>query len=309
MTTRITPAPLKHHIRESFGSRLFDVINYTFIIVFCISILFPVWDMIVMSFSRAEDVSVIHTNLWPEVWCFDAYAYCFKNKLLGVALVNTVLRTVLGTVYHLGICCLTAFALTRSEMPFRKPITLIFLFTMFFSGGLIPTFLNIKNLKLLDNFWVYVLPGGFSMYNTIVIRNYFLSIDRSLEESATLDGASMLQVMYKIILPLSMPVLATVGLWQMVGHWNSWFDNMVYCRAERLITLQYFLRRLSTNAAALQDEAEIAMRGMVDQSAANFTPDTIIAATTVLVIAPIVCVYPFLQRFFVKGIMLGAVKG
>ncbi len=298
-----------HHIHESFGSHLFDVINYLFILLFCVTIIFPVWDMVVTSFSLPADVSVINTNLWPKTWCFDAYAYCFKNKLMGVALINTILRTVVGTVYHLVICCLTAFALMRKEMPFRKPLTLIFLFTMFFSGGLIPTFLNIKKLGLVDNFWVYVLPGGFSMYNTIVIRNYFLSIDRSLEESATLDGASMLQVMYKIILPLSMPVLATVGLWQMVAHWNSWFDNMVYCRSESLITLQYFLRRLSSNAAALQDEAEIAMRGMADQTANNFTPDTIIAATTVLVIAPIICVYPFLQRYFVKGIMLGAVKG
>lgn len=297
------------HIKKSFGSRLFDVLNYSIIILFCISIIFPVWDMIVMSFSSAEDVSVIHTNLWPKHWSFDAYAYCFKNKLLSVALINTIMRTILGTLYHLSICCLTAFALTRMQMPFRKPITMIFLFTMFFSGGLIPTYLNIKNLGLLDNFFVYVLPSGFSMYNTIVIRNYFLSIDRSLEESATLDGASMLQVMYKIILPLSMPVLATVGLWQMVGQWNSWFDNMVYCRSESLLTLQYLLRRLSTNVAALQDETEIAMRGMADQTATSFTPDTIIAATTVLIIAPIICVYPFLQRYFVKGIMLGAVKG
>ncbi len=299
----------RNHIKKSFGSRLFDVVNCTIIVLFCISIIFPVWDMIVMSFSRAEDVSVIHTNLWPKHWCFDAYAYCFKNKLLGIALINTLLRTIMGTVYHLSICCLTAFALTRTEMPFRKPITLIFLVTMFFSGGLIPTYLNIKNLGLLDNFLVYVLPSGFSMYNTIVIRNYFLSIDKSLEESATLDGASMIQVMYKIILPLSMPVLATVGLWQMVGHWNSWFDNMMYCRSEKLLTLQYLLRRLTTNVAALQDESEIAMRGMANQTATSFTPDTIIAATTVLVITPIICVYPFLQRYFVKGIMLGAVKG
>ena len=147
------------------------------------------------------------------------------------------------------------------------------------------------------------------MYNTIIIRNYILSIDLSFEESATIDGASMLQVMYKIILPLSTPVLATVGLWQMVGHWNAWFDNMIYNRSESLITMQYFLRRMASNVASLQDEVQMAMRGVFDQSAAAYTPDTIIAATTVLVLVPIICVYPFLQRFFVKGIMLGAVKG
>lgn len=299
----------RNRIRTSYGSQLFDILNYAFITVFCITILFPVWDLIVISFSRAEDISIIRTNLWPKVWCFDAYAYCFKNSLLAVAFMNSILRTIIGSIYHISICCLTAFALTRSQMPFRKGITLVFLFTMFFSGGLIPTYLNIKNLGLLNSFWVYILPGGFSMYNTIIIRNYFLSIDRSLEESATIDGASMLQVMYKIILPLSTPVLATVGLWQMVGHWNAWFDNMIYNRAESLITMQYFLRRMASNVASLQDEVQMAMRGVFDQSAAAYTPDTIIAATTVLVLLPIICVYPFLQRFFVKGIMLGAVKG
>ena len=296
-------------IRASFGSRLFDVVNYSLIVVFCITILFPLWDLIVISFSRAEDVSIIRTNLWPKVWCFDAYAYCFNNPLLGVAFCNPILRTVLGSVYHLIVCCLAAYALTRTQMPFRKTITMIFLFTMFFSGGLIPTYLNIKQLGLLDNFWVYVLPTGFSMYNTIIIRNYFFSIDRAMEESATIDGASMLQVMYKIIIPLSTPVLATVGLWQMVGQWNAWFDNMIYARPEKLITLQYLLRRMSDNAAQLQDEAAMTMQAVFDQTAAAYTPDTIIAATTVIVLLPIVCVYPFLQRYFVKGIMLGAIKG
>ena len=296
-------------IRASFGSRLFDVVNYSLIVVFCITILFPLWDLIVISFSWAEDVSIIRTNLWPKVWCLDAYAYCFNNPLLGVAFCNSILRTVLGSVYHLIVCCLAAYALTRTQMPFRKTITMIFLFTMFFSGGLIPTYLNIKQLGLLDNFWVYVLPTGFSMYNTIIIRNYFFSIDRAMEESATIDGASMLQVMYKIIIPLSTPVLATVGLWQMVGQWNAWFDNMIYARPEKLITLQYLLRRMSVNAAQLQDEAAMTMQAVFDQTAAAYTPDTIIAATTVIVLLPIVCVYPFLQRYFVKGIMLGAIKG
>ena len=125
-------------IRASFGSRLFDVVNYSLIVVFCITILFPLWDLIVISFSRAEDVSIIRTNLWPKVWCLDAYAYCFNNPLLGVAFCNSILRTVLGSVYHLIVCCLAAYALTRTQMPFRKTITMIFLFTMFFSGGMIP---------------------------------------------------------------------------------------------------------------------------------------------------------------------------
>ena len=306
MTKKIGSNEVNSHIKASVGSIAFDIINYLLIIIFCFTIFFPLWDLIVISFSRPQDISVLRTNLWPKVWSTDAYRYCFNNPLLGTAFINSVARTVLGSLYHLTICCLAAFALSHREMPFIKVFTIIFIITMYFNGGMIPTYLNIKNLGLLDSFWVYILPTGFSMYNTIVIRNYFDSIDKSMEESATIDGCNMLQYMYKILLPLSTPVLATVGLWQIVAHWNSWFDNMIYVRPERLITLQYLLRRMNDSATALQDSAA----SITDQMATGMpTPETIIAATTVIILVPVVIVYPFLQRYFVKGIMAGAVKG
>ena len=294
-------------IRESVGGTIFDVFNCLFIIFFCITILFPVWNMIVVSLSRAEDISYLHLNLFPKNATLDAYQLCLSNSDIWVALRNSVARTVIGTLYHLLVCCFAAFAMTRHDMPYLKVFTVIFLITMFFGGGLIPTYLNIRNLGLMDNFLVYVLPGGFSMYNTIIIRNYFFSIDKSMEESAMLDGASMLQIMFRILVPLSMPVLATVGLWQMVGHWNSWFDNMVYAQDKSLLTLQYMLRRISNDAQAMNDEMQ-RMSAVAEQSK-QYTAESVIAATTVIVVVPIICVYPFLQRYFVKGIMLGAVKG
>ena len=297
----------RHYMQTSFGSKLFDVFNYTFIVLFCISILFPLWDMIVQSLSRAEDISYLHLNLIPKRVTWDAYQYCFSRPLLGIAFRNSVARTIIGTLYHLIVCCFAAYAMTRRGMPLLKPITVLFLVTMFFSGGLIPIYLNIRNLGLLDNFWVYILPGGFSMYNTIIIRNYFSSIDKSMEESATIDGASQLQIMFRIIIPLSKPVLATVGLWTMVAQWNSWFDNMIYARSEQLMTLQYMLKTIQNNVAELTDTAT-AFAAVKEQSM-SFTPDTIIAATTIITVVPIICVYPFLQKYFVKGIMLGAVKG
>ncbi len=293
--------------RSSFGSKAFDVFNYTFIILFCLTILFPIWNMIVVSLSQPEDISYLNINLFPKHPTIDAYRYCLRDNQTWVALRNSVLRTVIGSTYHLMVCCLAAYALTRTGMPLLKPVTLLFLVTMFFSGGLIPVYLNIRNLGLVDNFLVYVLPGGFSMYNTIIIRNYFFSIDKSMEESATLDGASSLQVMFMIILPLSLPVLATVGLWQMVAQWNAWFDNMIYARSSNLVTLQYMLRTLARDARALQETS--ANYAVMSEQNMAFTAESIIAATTVIVITPIVCVYPFLQRYFVKGIMLGAVKG
>ena len=295
------------HIRKSPSAILFDIFNYGFIILFCFTIFFPIWDLIVISFSRPEDISVLRTNMWPAVWTTNAYAFCFQDPLLLRAFTNSVLRTILGSTYHLLVCCLAAFSLTRRDMPLVKTVTIIFLITMYFSGGMIPNYLNIRNLGLLDTFWVYIIPGGFSMYNTIIIRNYFNSIDKSMEESASIDGCSMVQYLYKILLPLSKPVLATVGLWQIVGHWNAWFDNMVYAKPESLITLQYLLKRMSDNAAALQDQANA--MSIADQMVSTPTPQTIIAATTVIVLVPVVIVYPFLQRYFVKGIMVGAVKG
>lgn len=188
-------------------------------------------------------------------------------------------------------------------MPFRKTITVIFVVTMFFSGGLIPTYINIRNLSLLNKFAVYILPGGFSMFNAIIMRNFFMSVNPSLEESATIDGASALQVLFRIILPLSTPVLATIALWQMVGQWNAWFDNLIYVTDPKLLTLQMMLRRIIVDPE-FTDQLIV-----IDESMVNTNPETIKAATTVLVTLPILCVYPFLQRYFVKGIMIGAVKG
>ncbi|MBO4298095.1 MAG: carbohydrate ABC transporter permease [Clostridia bacterium] len=297
----------RNRIKTSTSGKVFDTFNYLFIILFCVSIMFPLWNMIVVSLSRAQDISYLNLNLYPKHPTLDAYIFCLRNNEMWVALRNSVARTVIGTLYHLIVCCFAAFAMTRTEMPFLKVFTIIFLITMFFGGGLIPTYLNIRRLGLLDNFLVFILPGGFSMYNTIIIRNYFFSIDKAMEESATLDGASMLQVMFWIILPLSMPVLATVGLWQMVGHWNAWFDNMIYARSPSLVTLQYLLRRISNDVQAMNDEMQ--RYAATAEQTKQYTAESIIAATTVIVVTPIICVYPFLQRYFVKGIMLGAVKG
>ena len=280
----------KNKIKKSKASRIFDTCNVIFMILFCITILIPFWDMIVRSFSRAQDISYMHINFFPKVWTLSAYQYCLQNnEILGAAFVS-VARTVCGTVFHLLVCCLAAYSLTRTQMPFR-----------------IPAYLNMKNLHLLNNFMVYILPSGFSIFNCIIIRNYFFSVDKGMEEAASIDGASQTRIFFSIMMPLSKPVIATVALWQMVGQWNSWFDNMIYCRrSASLTTLQYLLRRMLDSLNRTPDtpyEIE-AMGEMVDMN-----PDTVKAATTVLVVLPIILVYPFLQKYFVKGIMIGAVKG
>ena len=294
-------------MKQSMGSRIFDVCNVIFMIAFCITIFVPFWDVVVRSFSRAQDISYMHINLFPKVWTLDAYKYCFQDNEIITAFIVSVLRTIIGTAIHAIVCCMAAYSLTRTEMPFRKFITAVLLITMFFSAGMIPAYLNMKRLGLLNNFLVYILPTGFSIYNTIIIRNYFFSIDKGMEEAASIDGASQVRIFSSIIMPLSKPVIATVALWQMVGQWNAWFDNMVYCRrSANLTTLQYLLRRMldSLTTSTASSTGMEAMGALVDTN-----PDTIKAATTILVVLPIVAVYPFLQKYFVQGIMVGAVKG
>ena len=289
------------------GSRIFDVCNVIFMIAFCITIFVPFWDVVVRSFSRAQDISYMHINLFPKVRTLDAYKYCFQDNEIITAFIVSVLRTIIGTAIHAIVCCMAAYSLTRTEMPFRKFITAVLLIPMFFSAGMIPAYLNMKRLGLLNNFLVYILPTGFSIYNTIIIRNYFFSIDKGMEEAASIDGASQVRIFSSIIMPLSKPVIATVALWQMVGQWNAWFDNMVYCRrSANLTTLQYLLRRMldSLTTSTASSTGMEAMGALVDTN-----PDTIKAATTILVVLPIVAVYPFLQKYFVQGIMVGAVKG
>jgi len=297
----------KVKMKQSTGSRIFDICNTLFMIAFCITIFIPFWDVVVRSFSRAQDISYMHINLFPKVWTWDAYKYCFQDNEIIMAFFMSVLRTVTGTAIHAIVCCMAAYSLTRTDMPFRKFITAVLLIPMFFSAGMIPAYLNMKRLGLLNNFLVYVLPSGFSIYNTIIIRNYFFSIDKSMEEAASIDGASQVKIFTSIIMPLSKPVIATVALLQMVGQWNAWFDNMVYCRrTASLTTLQYLLRRMLDSLTANTSTASgvEAIGALVDTN-----PDTIKAATTILVVLPIVAVYPFLQKYFVQGIMVGAVKG
>jgi putative aldouronate transport system permease protein len=274
-------------------------------VIFCITILFPLWDMVVISLSRVQDVSSLRMNLFPSKVIVDSYQYCFRNKEFLGALFISVSRTVVGTVYHVLVVTMAAYCLTRMKMPFRKTITVIFVITMFFNGGLIPTYINIRNLKLLNNFFVYIIPTSFSMFTVIIVRNFFFAIDDALEEAAVIDGATPLQVLFRIMLPLSKPVLATIALWRMVMQWNSWFDNLIYNSAPALLTLQLLLRRIIVEPQLTELNIAYEQTG----GGGDLNPETIKAATTVLVTLPIVCVYPFLQKYFVKGIMLGSVKG
>lgn len=292
--------------RKSIGDLIFDFFNYTFITLLCISILFPLWDMLVLSFSSPVDSSNLTMRLWPREWRLDAYIYNLSSEKTLNALYVSVFRTVTGTIISLFMVIIAAYPLSKRNLPFRNIITGYFLVPMFFSGGLIPSYLINKSLGLVDNLLIYIIPGAVGIFNVLLVRNYFMSIDQGLEESAFIDGASYITILYKIIIPVSKPILATIVLWSMVGQWNAWFDCLVYIRDEKKIVLQLLLRRMmDMNQQTSQDQLQFMM---VDPTKV-ITTKTVQAAATIITITPIVLTYPFLQKYFVKGIMLGSLKG
>ena len=293
--------------KHSRMSNLFDICLVIVMVLFCITILYPVWDMLVTSFSIGSESSVLHINIWPKTLTLDSYIYCLQDPAVYKAFLVSVYRTVCGTILHLIVLTLAAYPLSKRDLPQRPAIIFFFLVPMFFSGGLIPTYLLIRNLGLIDSLLVYILPPAFSAYSMLIYRNYLMAMDVSIEESAYIDGANVLQILFKIILPLSKPVVATLALWSMVGHWNAWFDSMIYFTSNDKIVIQLYLRRLMDNTNLLSSEMQMYMSNMAGLT--TFTSRTVRAAITVIVITPIICVYPFLQKYFVKGIMLGAVKG
>ncbi len=283
----------------------FDILLYILMALFVLSIIYPFWDVLMRSFTSPLTTGSISFTLWPKKWSIGAYKAVFLGSKIDIAYRNTILRTVIGTVFGILINLCGAFALSKKTLPFRNAITFFLIFTMFFSGGLIPAFLNIRRLGLMDTFLALILPVLANVYNLVIMRNYIQSLDKALEESAAIDGANNFVIMFRIILPVCKPVIATVALWTMVMHWNAWFDALMYTNDIDLTVLQLELRKIIIQTENSEMLKFIAVSG--DSNA--FTPDSIKAAFIYITILPILFSYPFLQKYFVKGIMIGSLKG
>jgi len=287
------------------GNLLFDILNYMFMIIFCITILYPFWNLLLLSFADIRTSSVLGFSLWNKYWTLDSYIYIFQNDRVLNAYINTIFVTVATTVLTLIMTVLGAYPLSKRDLPGRDLITIFLLIPMFFSGGIIPYYLLIRGLGLYDNVLVLIIPAIFSTGNMIIMRNFLQAQDKSLEESAFIDGATYFDVLVHIVIPLMTPVLATIALWTAVGKWNSWFDAMIFTRGQRILVLQLLVRNMLTSP-------EVELR---DVDAFNrlhnrrIWSNSMKAATIVITIGPIVATYPFLQRYFIKGIMIGSLKG
>lgn len=283
---------------------IFDILNVVFMCVLFIIFLYPFLNVFSLSFADAVTSNSLRLRFLPEIpLCFDSYKSIFTNSLFLSSVGNSLFRTSIGTVLTLLFTFCGAFVLAKRTLPFRKAITFFILITMFFSGGLIPSYLLVNSLGLMGSRWALILPGLTTAWFLLIARNFIMTIPASYEEAAVMDGAGIFTIMFRIFLPLSMPIVAVIALWSAIGHWNAWFDAMIYVRDSDKMVLQLLLRRI------LIDNSRDVMGTVMVQSTAATTPDTIKAATIVVTTIPIACVYPFFQKYFIKGIHVGGIKG
>ena len=289
--------------KRTLAEKIFDTVNILILLVLALATLYPFLYTLTLSLSTPEAAKLPGLHLFPAEATLSSYEKVMNLDGLGRAFFNTFVRTFLGIGLVLLATSMTAYPLSRSGFPHKKFLMRLYVFSMLFSGGLIPTYLVVRNLGLINTVWALVLPGAVSAFNMIIMRNFFQSIPEEIIDSAKIDGAGELRTYFSIILPLSVPVLAVVALWAGVGQWNAWFDAMIYIRDVDKQVLQTFVRR-----TVLDDSDQLATQ-LELLNATNYSPETLKAATIMVATLPILFIYPFVQRFFVKGVMMGSVKG
>lgn len=296
----------RNHIRPSVGDKTLTVSVILITALFALVVFIPLWNIVVSSFSDVNAVLGGRVSLWPVDFSLDGYKAVLSNKDVGTGYLNTLAYTVIGTIVNISVTMICAYPLTRRELPFRGLIMFLFTFTMFFGGGLIASYLNINNLHMINTFWVMILPGAMSVYNMVLARTFIQSsIPNDLMEAARIDGCSYTRYFFKIVLPLSPAILAVLALNYAVGHWNSYFSALIYLRDRSRFPLQLFLREIlianTIDDSLLVDPESNEIR----QGLADVLKYALIVISTL----PVLCFYPFAQRYFMQGIMIGSLKG
>ncbi|MEK3835020.1 MULTISPECIES: carbohydrate ABC transporter permease [unclassified Paenibacillus] len=302
----------KPPISSSTGDRLFVICNYCFMIALMIVTLYPFVNVLAVSLNNAQDSIKGGIYLLPREWTLANYNYILREATIFHATFISVLRTVIGTVVTVFCSAMLAYTLSRQDYVLRKFITVAFIMTMYFNGGLIPNYLLIRDMGLVGSFWVYILPGIIGVFNLIIIRSFIENLPESIIESAKIDGAGDYRTFFSLILPLTVPVLATVALFSGVFQWNSWFDVFLYNSSdEKLSTLQYELQKILQNSNTTTGTSSLdgMIQGATGGQQNAVTPMSVRATMTIVASVPIIMVYPFLQKYFVKGMMVGGVKG
>ena len=298
----------KSGYRKSYSDKIFDIVNLLVMIILLFIFVWPLWFVVIASFSDPNQVWMGKVVLWPKGITLVSYEELLHYKRIWSGYANTIFYTVVGTLVNLVMTVCGAYPLSRKDFMPRHVVMIMLMITMYFSGGLIPTYLVVSKLGLVNTRWAMIIPGAMSVYNMIVTRTYFMnSIPSSLQEAATLDGASSFQYLIRVVLPLSKPILAVIGLYYAVGHWNDFYSALIYIYDDSMLPLQSFLRdilmstKLTLNNMSGVDMATAAAKAQLAQTLKY----SVIIVSTV----PVLCIYPFIQKYFVKGVMFGSVKG
>lgn len=293
-------------MRGKFNRRkftLFNVINYTLLFLFGVSALYPFLYILTISLLPLEEYLKGGPFLFPRNISLEAYTHILKNGNIFLSFKSSIIITVFGTFTNLFLTILCAYAMSKTKLKGYKFFINMIIFTMYFKGGLIPSYMLMRSLRLIDTYWAVILTGGISTYNMLVLRSFFLNIPESLEEAAIIDGATEPYVLFKIILPISLPAIATIGLFYAVGHWNSYFMPLIYLNNRKKWPLQVILREIlfeSTESMRTMGETTELQKSAIGPQ--------LKMATVIVTIIPITLVYPFLQKHFTKGVLIGAIK-
>ncbi|MBU5670405.1 carbohydrate ABC transporter permease [Paenibacillus brevis] len=291
--------------RRTKGEVVFDLVNNLGMLLICFVTLYPIWYVLINSFNDGKDAMLGGIYWWPRVFSLENFEAVFANPGIMTAMGLTVGKTVLGVVAHVFFTAMVAYAFSRRELIAGRFYIILGTITMIFSGGLIPTYLLIRDLHLLDNFLVYIIPVLFSFFDLIIFMTFFREIPDGLEEAARIDGANDWTIFLKVVLPVSMPVIATIALFHGVYQWNDYFAGIIYVNKESLQPIQTFLYRVVAQSSS--NIMTTALQGSAVTK--TVTSQSVKLATMVVTTIPIVFAYPFLQRYFVKGMMIGSIKG
>nr|WP_254450252.1 carbohydrate ABC transporter permease [Cohnella herbarum] len=291
--------------RRSIGDIVFDNLNIIAMLLICFATLYPIWYVLVNSFNDGKDAMTGGNIYWiPRQFSLENYETVFKNDGIMTAMGITVAKTLLGTVIHVFFTAMVAYALSRKDLIFRNFYMIIGTITLFFGGGLIPNYIWLRDLGLLDTFGVYIYPAMFSFFDLIIFVAFFREIPEGLEEAAKIDGANDFSIFVRIVLPVSLPVVATISLFHGVWQWNDYFTGLLYTNSDYLQPIQTFLYRVIAQSSSNQIVGTAG--GAINRTV---TSQSIKLATMVITTLPIVLAYPFLQKYFVKGLMIGSLKG
>lgn len=287
-------------MRMTVGEKIFQVLLLMVISLLCILMIYPFIHELAVSLSSPVEATRQGIHIIPLKFSVAAYQEVVSSPAIWTGMGNSVFRTVIGTFLMVFMMIIGAYPLSKKYLPQRNFYTMFIVITMFFSGGLIPTYLLVKSLHLVDTRWALVIPALINTFSMLIMRNFFMGIPEELEESAKMDGANDIRILFQIIVPLSMPIIATVALWSAVFHWNAWFDSLMYVQDQSKQVMQIYLRRLVVS------NEDTALQTMINPKVVG---ESVKAAVIMFVTLPILVVYPFLQKYFVKGVMVGSLKG